>query len=104
MQRLAQELNNAFSFCLISATQQVDHNNVAGKHTFGEGLWRSLGVENVDGLTGERNEICIFLHESTEEFVCLATSFDHDVVVSHLLEKLVADEAVAAGQKDALSI
>ena len=96
MERLAQELDDAFSFCLISTTKQVNHDDIAGKYTLSESLWSALRVEDVDGRAGKGDEIRIFLNEGTEELVCFATSFDHDVVVSHLLEKLVTDKTVAA--------
>jgi len=58
----------------------------------------------MDGLAGHGHETVVFLDEGAKELVGFATSLDHDVVVSHLLEKLVANQAVAAGQQDALAV
>jgi hypothetical protein len=58
----------------------------------------------MDCFARHGHESVIFLNKGAEELVGFTTGFDHNVVVSHLLEKLVANQAVATSQQDALAV
>jgi hypothetical protein len=55
-----------------------------------------MHVKDTDGLRGNRYGSCISLNESAKKLVRLTSSFYHDVVISHLLEKTVANKAVTS--------
>ena len=84
--RLSQDLEDLLRLFQVRAALQVNYNNIALQHVFGEGLWLFAGIQNTDGIRGHRRAGFIFLENCAYEFMCLGASVDGNVVVTHFLE------------------
>ena len=84
--RLSQDLEDLLRLFQVRAALQVNYNNIALQHVFGEGLRLFADVQNTDGIRGHRRAGFIFLENCADEFMCLGASVDGDVVVTHFLE------------------
>lgn len=104
MEGLSQDLNNLLGFVQISSTDEVDDDTIGSDDALAKFLGLTLAVHNLDLLVGGGHGVGVLADHSAGELVALLVCSEALMVVTHLLEKSVADQAVHSRDEDSLAI
>ena len=94
MKWLSQDLNYLLGLVEISATNQVNDDVVGAQNCLAEGLRLAVALNDLDLLVGRRNCVGVSRDDRTRELVRFFAGAKGHMVVTHLLEEGVADNAV----------
>ena len=103
VERLSQDLDDLFSLIEVSTAEKVDHDTVSAEDALAECLWLASGIQDLDLLVWRWDDICILLNHGSRELMRFLAGPQARMVVAHLFEKSVPQQAVAAGYKNALA-
>ena len=104
VQWLSEDLNDLLSLVKISAADQVNDDLVGADDAFAEGLGLALAIEELDLLVGRGHSVHVLLDHCSIELVALLAGLQSSMVVTHLLEKGVADQTVHTRDEDTLAV
>ena len=104
MERLPQDLNYLLCLVEISAANQVNDDVVGTQDGLTEGLGLAIALNDLDLLIGRGHRIGVSRDDRTRELVRLLAGAEGHMVVTHLLEESVADQAVNARDEDPLAL
>ena len=104
VKRLPQDLDDLLSLIEVSAAEKIDYDAVSAEDALAKCLWLAIGVQDLDLLIWRRNDIRILLDHGSRELVGFLPGPQAGMVVTHLLEKGVPQQAVAAGYENALAL
>ena len=103
-QAKAKDLNNFLSLVEIRPTEQVHDDAVSSDQALAEGLGLALAIEELDLLVGRGHSVHVLLDHCSIELVALLAGLQSSMVVTHLLEKGVADQTVHPRDEDTLAV
>ena len=104
MERLPQDLNYLLCLVEISAANQVNDDVVGTQDGLTEGLRLAIALNDLDLFVGRGNRTGVSRDDRTRELVRLLAGAEGHMVVTHLLEEGVADQAVNARDEDPLAL
>jgi len=88
--RLSENLQDLFGFFHVCSTLQVNDEDVALKYILGECLWLLAYVQNSERVRGHWRRGFILLDNCCNKLMSTSSSFDCNIVVTHLFEKTMA--------------
>ena len=97
-------MNDLLSLIEVSTAKKVDHDIVSAEDALAKCLWLASGVQDLDLLVWRRDDVFILLDHSSRELMRFLTGPQARMVVAHLFEKSVSQQAVAAGNENALAL